>query len=142
MRRPWRRPVAGRRAIARARRRLLRAPEPCRAAAISRGLNLAIMLLHRGEAGEARELLRRAVVLSPGDAHIHAQLGQLALQQGDAAAAVTAFREAVRLAPGDRGFHFLLGQALRRSGQSAEAQHEFAEAARLATQAAAPPRLP
>ncbi len=95
-------------------------------------LNLAIVLLHRGQLAEAQTLLTRAIAISPYDPRILEQLGHLHLQQGDAKAAAEAFGQAVHLDPGNSGLHFLLGQSYRRLGESNQAQAEFAEAARLA----------
>lgn len=98
-------------------------------------LNLAIVLLHRGETAEAAALLAQAHAVSTTDsatrASIEEQLGQLALREGRGADAEAALREAVRLRPEEGHLHYLLGQALHRLGRESEAQAEFHRATQL-----------
>lgn len=107
-------------------------------------LNLAIVLLHRGQLDQAQHLLEQARDLHPDDpptrAAIEEQIGKLALQQGKLDAAVAALTEAVRLSPSEGRLHFLLGQALHRLGREPQAQEQFREATRLvnATNVAVP----
>ena len=95
-------------------------------------LNLAIVLVHRGEAAEAQRLLVRAVAIAPEDARIHEQLGQLYLGQGNFAKAAAALEAAVRLDPERSNLHFLLGQAYRHLGRQQDAKKQFDAAATLA----------
>lgn len=101
-------------------------------------LNLAIVLLHRGELAAAEPLLKRAATLAPKDPHIHEQLGHLYLQRGDFASAQQELAQACQLDPGNSGLHFLLGQAYRHLGRQQEADAEFATSKRLADAAATP----
>ena len=94
-------------------------------------LNLATVLIHRGELAEAQPLLLRAVALAPGDAHIREQLGQLYMREGNYAEAKMQLQMATRLDPQRSNLHFLLGQAYRHLGRQQEAKAEFDLAARL-----------
>ncbi len=94
-------------------------------------LNLAIVVLHRGELAEAQTLLERAASIAPHDARIAEQLGQAFLQEGKFAEAQIHLTEACELDPGKGNLHFLLGQADKHLGQNEKARQEFAEAARL-----------
>jgi tetratricopeptide (TPR) repeat protein len=100
-------------------------------------LNLAIVLLHRQDAGEAQTLLTRAVEIAPEDPRIREQLGQLFMQQRNYAEAEKQLREATRLDPDKSNLHFLLGQAYKHLGRQQEAKTEFDAAARLANVPAA-----
>ena len=94
-------------------------------------LNLAIVLIHRGQLDQALPLLTRAVAIAPKDPKIHEQLGHLYLQKEDMASSQREFEQAVALSPGNAGLHFMLGQVYRRQGQNAMARAEFARAAEL-----------
>ncbi|HEY4011283.1 MAG TPA: tetratricopeptide repeat protein [Acidobacteriaceae bacterium] len=97
-------------------------------------LNLGIVLLHRGELGEAEPLLTQAAALAPKDARIHEQLGHLYMQKADYVAAQRELKQACELDPKNSGLHFLLGQAYRHLGRQQDAQAEFAVSAQLAKQ--------
>jgi Flp pilus assembly protein TadD len=101
-------------------------------------LNLAIVLLHRGELAEAQSLLLRAVAVAPQDPRINEQLGQLYMQQGNYPEAGKYLEAATRLDPEKSNLHFLLGQAYRHLGRHQEAKTEFDAAARLASSSAIP----
>jgi tetratricopeptide (TPR) repeat protein len=101
-------------------------------------LNLAVVLLHRGNLSEAEPLLKQAATLSPNDSHIHEQLGHLYLQGAEYEAAEHEFERACELSPDSSGLHFLLGQAYRHLGQTKEAQAQFAISQRLANASATP----
>jgi Flp pilus assembly protein TadD len=94
-------------------------------------LNLAILLLHRNQTGEAQDLLQKAERIAPNEPRIHENLGQVYLRTGRATDAVAEFDAAVKLAPGNPRYHFLLGQACRRSGDDARARKEFARSEEL-----------
>lgn len=101
-------------------------------------LNLAIVLLHRGDLAGAEPLLKKAVALAPKDSHVHEQLGHLYLQRQDFSAAQQELQQACRLDPQNSGLHFLLGQAYHHLGRQQEAEAEFATSRQLANAAAAP----
>lgn len=94
-------------------------------------LNLATVLLHRGDLTEAEALLTKASALAPKDPGIHEQLGHLYLQKADYTAAERELRHACELDPESSSLHFLLGQAYRHLGKLEEAKAEFAASARL-----------
>jgi Flp pilus assembly protein TadD len=94
-------------------------------------LNLAILLQHRNELQEARQLLEQAAKIRPTEPRIHENLGQVYLHTDRTADAVKEFATAVRLAPENPRYHYLLGQACRRSGDDARAKQEFARSAAL-----------
>lgn len=99
-------------------------------------LNLAIVLLHRGDLTEAQTLLTRAVAIAPQDARIHEQQGQLYMQQGNFTEAEKSLEAAIHLDPLRSNLHFLLGQAFRHLGRPEDAKAEFDRAARLVSAAA------
>jgi tetratricopeptide (TPR) repeat protein len=71
--------------------------------------------------GAARELAE-AGRLAPGQARIHAALGQVLAEQQSLAAAAASLRRAVELAPGDATHAYDLGLVLRRQGDLAAAE--------------------
>ena len=95
-------------------------------------LNLAIVLVHRGNLDEAEPLLVRASTIAPEDPHIHEQLGQLFMQRANYPAAQQHLEAATRLDPDRSSLHFLLGQAYRHLGRQQEAKAQFDLASRLA----------
>jgi tetratricopeptide (TPR) repeat protein len=78
----------------------------------------------RGDLEQAARELAEAERLAPGQARIHAALGQVLAEQQSLAAAATSLRRAVALAPGDATHAYDLGLVLRRQGDldAAEAQ--------------------
>lgn len=95
-------------------------------------LNLAIILLHRGDTAEAEPLLVKAAQIAPEDPRIHEQLGHLYLQETRFDLAAKEFQQAIAGDPKNSGLHFLLGQAYKHLGRAQEAQAQFAAAAELA----------
>ena len=95
-------------------------------------LNLAIALLHEGNAAEAQPLLLRAVTIAPNDSRVREQVGHLYLQQGSFVEAAAQLEAAVRIEPQQSNLHFLLGQAYRHLGRQREAKEQFNLAAELA----------
>jgi Flp pilus assembly protein TadD len=65
---------------------------------------LAVLLLQRGNAGEAEPFARRAVQLAANDALSHDLLGMVLDSRASSAAALSEFQQAVRLDPGDPSF--------------------------------------
>jgi tetratricopeptide (TPR) repeat protein len=102
-------------------------------------LNLAIILLHRGELDEAEGLLKQAVSLAPQDPKIREQLGHLYMQKQQYENAQRELREAIVLSPDTAAYHFLLGQVLRREGMKEESQAELTRAAQLNGTKSSPP---
>jgi Flp pilus assembly protein TadD len=101
-------------------------------------LNLAIVLIHRGDLDEALRLLQRALTIVPNDPRILEQLGQLYMQRANYTDAQRILSEAARLDPKKSNLHFLLGQAYRHLGRPQEAKAEFDLAAKLTRDAATP----
>lgn len=101
-------------------------------------LNLATVLVHRGELDGAEPLLKQAEQLAPKDARVHEQLGQLYLQRPNYAASAEELKRACDLDPNNSSLHYLLGQAYRHEGKRAEATAEFSRAAQLANPSAKP----
>jgi tetratricopeptide (TPR) repeat protein len=95
-------------------------------------VNLATILVRRGQLSEAEPLLTEAEGIAPGSSEVHEQLGHLYLAKRDFAAAQREFSRACALDPGKSSLHFLLGQADKRLGHGQEADAEFALAAKLA----------
>jgi Flp pilus assembly protein TadD len=95
-------------------------------------LNLAIVLMHRGQLSEAHSLLTRASAIAPNDSRIQEQLGQVSIQEGNYSEAEQHLTSAIRLDPDQSNLHYLLGQAYRHLGRLQEAKTEFDIAARLA----------
>src|SRR5262249_33652278 len=84
---------------------------------------------------EAQQHLEHALALAPGDAHMHATLGEVFLQgqqgEADGARALAAYQEAVRLDPGLAEAHYGLGRAFARVGRWQDAAAELRLALRL-----------
>jgi predicted O-linked N-acetylglucosamine transferase (SPINDLY family) len=74
-----------------------------------------------GDGAAALEALLQAVDLQPGDALIHANLGNARLGCGQFDAAIAAHHEAVALAPGEARFRRNLAHALRAAGDASAA---------------------
>jgi Flp pilus assembly protein TadD len=94
-------------------------------------LNLAILLQHRNQLPEAKQLLEQAAKIAPNEPRIHENLGQVYLHTDRAADAAKEFADAVRLAPQNPRYHYLLGQAYRHTGDERQAKAEFARSAAL-----------
>jgi tetratricopeptide (TPR) repeat protein len=65
-------------------------------------VNLALLLIERGNFAEAERLARRAVELDPADPAAHTNLGIAVAQRGQPQAALDAFDRAIELAPANR----------------------------------------
>jgi 4-amino-4-deoxy-L-arabinose transferase-like glycosyltransferase len=65
-------------------------------------VNLALLLIERGNFAEAERLARRAVELDPADPAAHTNLGIAVAQRGQPQAALNAFDRAIELAPANR----------------------------------------
>ncbi len=99
-------------------------------------INLATVLIHRGQLAEALPLLERAAEVAPKVAAIQEpiqeQLGHLYLQEGKLPQARDAFARALVYHPGSSALHFLLGQTYRRMGLKAQADEQFRQSAAIA----------
>jgi Flp pilus assembly protein TadD len=76
-------------------------------------------------------ILEHAVVVNPGSARAHNELGAALLQAGNTGDALRQFREAISIAPEEAYLHFNLGKALAASGSGALALEEFGKAIAL-----------
>ena len=76
----------------------------------------------------AREAYRRALVLDPGMADAHVNLGRQLHMEGERGRAEPHYREAARLDPGDPTPHFNLGVLLEEVGRRDEAVHAYRQA--------------
>lgn len=94
-------------------------------------VQLALLLIKRGDTKESVELAREAVRLEPGSALCEATLGRALLEADQTSQAIAALEHAVKLAPGAAKAHFYLAQAYSRAGRDADARKERAEFSRL-----------
>jgi Flp pilus assembly protein TadD len=94
-------------------------------------LNLGIVLVNRGEVGEALPLLLQAEQIAPKDYKIHEQLGHLYLGKDDLPKARAEMGQAVALSPDLAALHYQLGQIYKRSGMTDKARAEFARVGQL-----------
>lgn len=94
-------------------------------------LNLATVLIDRGQLSEAQHFLQQAVHIAPNDWKILAQLGRLYTEQGDLAKARNVLERAVSIEPQRGSLHYQLGQVYKKSGESVKAQAEFATTEKL-----------
>src|SRR5208337_4305858 len=83
--------------------------------------------LARGGAGEAIDLLQRAVALDPGNAEAAFHLGNLLAMRGDTAPAIAAYEHALELAPEHAQLRVNLGITLGQSGNVAAAERAFTD---------------
>jgi tetratricopeptide (TPR) repeat protein len=88
-------------------------------------LNLARLLIARGEAAQGKAELERAVQLAPSLVEAHAALGGLASQSHDWPAAIREFQAVLAWRPADRTIHQRLAEALKASGDLDEAAQEL-----------------
>jgi len=105
-------------------------PAPPRArdrAAVADLLRRAQASLARGGAGEAIDLLQRAVALDPGNAEAAFHLGNLLAMRGDTATAIAAYEHALKIAPEHAQLRVNLGITLGQSGNVAAAERCFHE---------------
>src|SRR5258707_1544792 len=75
---------------------------------------------------QARNLLEKAVQLSPQSAQAHYLLGQLALQEGRLKEAETEYLLSLQADPDRSKTHFALAGIYRRTGRADDAAKEFA----------------
>jgi tetratricopeptide (TPR) repeat protein len=94
-------------------------------------LNLGIVLVNRGEVGEALPLLLQAEQIAPREHKIHEQLGRLYLKMDDLPKAQAEMEQAVTLSPDLASLHFQLGQIYKRLGMTDKARAEFARVGQL-----------
>lgn len=80
---------------------------------------------------EATRYLMAVVVIRPGSASGHTNLGAALHDKGDLDGAITEQREAIRLQPDNAGAHTNLGEILRKKGKLDEAISAHREALRL-----------
>ncbi len=107
-------------------------------------VNLATVLIRKGDTAEALPLLERARTLAPEvdsiREPIEEQLGQLYLKRDQLPEASAAFERALQLSPPSAALHFLLGQTYRRMGEKAKAEEQFKQSAALAGEHSSPER--
>ena len=108
-------------------RRAARAAESARPDVLA-GILVALGSAERraGEPMRAAETLERAVRLSPGDADIHFNLGNVFWDLGRTQDAAARFRTAAELSPRDAAIRFGLGEALARQGDGEGAEAAYA----------------
>ena len=87
--------------------------------------NFGVLLLNRGELGEAAECFRKALELEPNYADAHNDLGLLLERQGKLPEAAAEYRKAVEEKPDFRKAHFNLGRILVNQQRYPEALHEL-----------------
>jgi len=92
---------------------------------------LARILLHQGQPGQALARLEAAAGLAPEAKGIDYELGVIQLANSAWDEAVRHFRRAIRCRPDDADSSFNLSWALRRSGHAKEAEPPLREALRL-----------
>lgn len=97
-------------------------------------VQLALLLIKRGDAKESVELAGETAKMEPGNAVCQATLGQALLNADRTGEAVAVLEKAVRLAPNVAKAHFYLAQAYSQAGRVAEARKETAEFNRLREQ--------
>ena len=86
------------------------------------------LIVHQRNEGEAIDLLRRAVIVNPGDAPCWNNLGNM-LQEGDRLQeAIVAYREAVRLVPDHVNALYNLAVSLLDAGDAAGSVASFRQA--------------
>jgi len=97
-------------------------------------VQLALLLMKRGEMENAVKLAGEAARLAPADALSQVTLGRALLSAGRTAEAIAALQTGEKLAPLNARTHFYLQQAYQRAGRDAEARKEQAEFNRLRDQ--------
>ncbi len=97
-------------------------------------VQLALLLIKRGDAKESVELAGEAAKMEPGNAVCQATLGQALLNADRTGEAITTLEKAVKLAPNVAKAHFYLAQAYSQAGRVADARRETAEFNRLRAQ--------
>jgi len=92
---------------------------------------LAVILLGRGETGEAEVHLRDALHSDPDNCEAHSNMAVILIEDRQFSRAARECREALRLNPGYAGAHTNLGNALTGMGQFHAAEKEYAAAVKL-----------
>ena len=92
---------------------------------------LGVVAVQQGDPKRAELLIGRAAALRPGDAAIHANLGEVYRLLGDDDRAIECCRTALRIQPNYPEVHSNLGLALVRRGDLNDAIGHFREAIRL-----------
>lgn len=87
--------------------------------------NFGVLLMKRGELGEAAECFRKTLQLEPDYPDAHNDLGYLLERQGKLAEATDEYRKAIQERPDFRQAHFNLGRILVNQRQYPEAIQEF-----------------
>lgn len=85
-------------------------------------LSHARLLLERGQAAQARDVLVQAMAAGLEGAPVHSLMGFVLHQLGDLAGCERELRQAVRLAPDDGAAEFALASILNRLGKEVEAE--------------------
>ncbi|HLS47835.1 MAG TPA: tetratricopeptide repeat protein [Gemmatimonadales bacterium] len=83
---------------------------------------LGLLLLRKGLAAPAAELLQRSAALLPGRSDAYLHLGDALNRAGDLRGAVTALERALELDPTNRQTYNILGRVLDRLGRPGEAE--------------------
>lgn len=88
-------------------------------------LNLATLLLQRGDTAAALSLLEKAATISPTNAKVRFRLGSACSQLGRWVDAERHLTEAARLEPDDAATRYVLGRLYHRLGRPEQAQAEL-----------------
>ena len=88
-------------------------------------LNLATLLIERGDTDKAIPLLQKAVTLAPENPSIHEELGRAYSVRKDLPEAQRELLVAVKLAPDVSALHYKLGQIYQKQNMRDLAQQEF-----------------
>jgi tetratricopeptide (TPR) repeat protein len=89
---------------------------------------LAETLSKAGRIDEARQVLTRAISLSPADDRLLFELGGVTAMMGETDSAIGLYREALKLKPNEPAYLEALGVALATTGSWEEAERVLAEA--------------
>jgi Flp pilus assembly protein TadD len=92
---------------------------------------LGILVMQRGQADQAVQLISRAIALNPAAAEYHVNLGNALKAAGKTDAAVQAYHEAVRLRPRYHQAFYNLGIALADRGKLQQAIEAYEDALRI-----------
>lgn len=94
-------------------------------------MNLGVLLIERGESGEAAALFRKVLELRPANATSLYGLGRIAAQEGRTEEAISLFRQSLTVLPDFIAPRFALATALARRGAVDEARSLFFEILRV-----------
>ncbi len=98
---------------------------------------LGIVAFHTGRTDLAIEMIGRAIVISPGVAALHSNLGNALRQKRRLDDAANAYREAIRIDPNFAAAHINLGNILLETGKFGEAIQAYRTGLKLAPENAA-----